>query len=444
MAESLKVCVVGAGPAGFYTADGLVRGLDGPVEVNLVERLPTPFGLVRAGVAPDHQRIKSVTRAFDKIAGGQGIRFHGGIEVGVDVAHEELMERHHAVVYATGAPLASTLDVPGEDLDGVHPAADLVPWYNAHPDKVELDLDLSGTRAVIIGNGNVAIDVARVLLSDCDALAQTDISDRALGRLRTSTLREVAIWGRRGPRHASFTRTELTELVSMDDVDVLLEGGTDWLEQHLAQPGPALDAELESLWRDVAGRVSSGTSRTLVFRFQAVPTGFVGADRVGEIDWRRTEIGGPVDRQSATPVGDVQREAVDLVVTATGYRTRPVDGVALVGASGRCEHTEGRLAPGVYVAGWAKRGPSGVIGTNRSDGTETARSILADHAAGKLSCPSDESLDELLDRRGVSRVGYEGWQRINAAELSRGTADGRPRVKSDSWKLLLAEANSGS
>jgi len=436
MSEPLRVAVVGSGPAGFYAAGALLSA-DLPVEVDMVERLPTPWGLVRLGVAPDHPNIKAVSRAFERIAAQPGFRFFGNVELGRDVTAEELARLYDAVVYAVGAQTDRRLGIPGEDLPGSWAATEFVAWYNGHPDYQSLPFDLNTERAVVVGAGNVALDVARMLALSPEELAPTDTTDAAIAAIAESPLREIVVLARRGPAQAAFTTPELKEMGELADADVVvdpadLEGavGTDTNSER----------NLEVL-REYAGRAPAGRGRAVVFRFCVSPVAIRGTDRVEEIEIVHNELvadeGGNVravatDRRETIPCG--------LVFRSVGYRGVPVPGVPFDDAGGVIPNDRGRVAPGLYVAGWIKRGPTGVIGTNKKDATETVELLLEDARAGLLARESDERLESLLQERGLEVVAYAGWEAIDRNERARGEPLGRPRVKLCSWEELLDAA----
>jgi len=431
--SSLRVAVVGSGPAGFYAAGALLAS-DLPVEVDMIERLPTPWGLVRLGVAPDHPNIKAVSRAFEKIAAQPGFRFLGNVELGRDVSHEELMRLYDAVIYAVGAQTDRRLGIPGEDLPGSWAATELVAWYNGHPDYQAIPFDLNAERAVVVGAGNVALDVARMLALAPAELAPTDTTDAAIDAINESPLREIVLLARRGPAQAAFTTPELKEMGELADADVIvdpadLEGavGTDTNSER----------NLEVL-RDYAGREPSGKRRTVVFRFCVSPVEIRGQDRVEEIEVVHNELvdGGAravaTDRHETIPCG--------LLFRSVGYRGVAIPGVPFDEERGVVPNDRGRVEPGLYAAGWIKRGPTGVIGTNKKDATETVEVLLEDARAGLLRRESDERLESLLADRGVEVVMYGGWEAIDVEERTRGEPHGRPRVKLCSWNELLAAA----
>ncbi|MBH0781118.1 FAD-dependent oxidoreductase [Nocardia bovistercoris] len=429
---ALRVAVVGAGPAACYAAAGLLE--IGGVEVDVFERLPTPYGLIRAGVAPDHQRTKSVVRIFDQAFADSRFGCHLNVEIGRDLTHADLFAHHHAVIYAVGASASRDLDIPGEQLPGHHAAADFVGWYNGHPDHVGHVFDLSGERAVIVGNGNVALDVARVLLMDRDALLATDIADHALEALAQSRIEEVVVLGRRGPREAACSLGEFHALGHLPGIDVIIDGGD--LEPN-ADDDVETTLKLE-LAREFAERPHTPGNKRIVFRFLSSPTEIVGTER--------TE-GLRVVRNS--PDGESEVIETSLVLRSIGYKGRSVDGLPYDAASGTVPHAHGRVVdgsgaplPGVYVTGWIKRGPRGVIGTNRACAAETVASLLEDFRAGTLdrAIPDRAAFEEQMAARGSDAVDWKGWRAIDAMEKQRGTAASRPRVKFVSVEEMVATA----
>ncbi len=404
----LRVAVIGAGPAGLYAADELLK-LPG-VEVDVFDRLPTPHGLARYGVAPDHPRTKQVIELFSKIEQEPGFRYRLNVEAGTDVTLDELRSSYHAVIYAVGAATDRRLGVPGEELPGSVSATDLVAWYNGHPDAEDRDFPLASERAVVVGNGNVALDVARILTADPDRLATTDISDRALVALRDSAIREVVVLGRRGPAEAAFTLPELIGLAALDDVDVLVDGGVDAV--------PVTSAKTEIL-AELASRVPVAGRRRIVLRFHAAPVRILGDEQVEGIEVVRTEV---VDGR-AVPTGDTDQISAGLVLRAIGYRARPVPGLPFDDERALVPNDGGRVEPGLYVGGWIKRGPTGFLGTNKTCSKETVERLLDDLDAGLLTAPTSvvPPFDYEVDRR--------GWLAIDRAERTLGDLAGRPRVK---------------
>jgi ferredoxin/flavodoxin---NADP+ reductase len=431
----LRVAVVGSGPAGFYAAAALLAA-DPPAEVDMLERLPTPWGLVRLGVAPDHPNIKAVSRAFERTAKQRGFRFFGNVDVGRDVTHEELTRLYDAVLYTVGAQSDRQLGIPGEDLPGSWAATEFVAWYNGHPDFQHLEFDLSCERAVVIGNGNVALDVARMLALTPDELAATDTTDPAIDAISGAGIREILVVGRRGPVQASWTPVEVGELGDLQGADVILDPVDLKLDEasaaELAAAPPTVRRNLDHL-RDYAQRTPSGKPRWIRFRFLASPVAILGEEQVEAVELVRNELVGgravATDEQEVVPCG--------VVFRSVGYRGVPLPGVAFDESSGTIPNDRGRVEPGVYAAGWIKRGPSGVIGTNKKDATETVQVLLEDAGAGLLSRSRDERLERLLVERGVEPVLYAGWEAIDVAERTAGEPLGRPRVKLVSWSELL-------
>ncbi len=434
----IRVAVVGSGPAGFYAAAALLTA-DPPAEVDVLERLPTPWGLVRLGVAPDHPKIKDVSRAFEKTAARPGFRFVGNVEVGRDVTHDELRERYDAVVYAVGAQTDRQLGIPGEDLPGSWAATEFVAWYNGHPDYQHLEFDLSGERAVVIGNGNVALDVARMLALTPEELAPTDTTESAIDAINAAGVREILVLGRRGPVQAAWTPVEVGELGDLAGADVIVDPSQLELDPasaaELESAPPTVKRSVEHL-RDYAAREPAGKPRRIVLRFLASPVAIVGSDRVEGIEVVRNEL---VDGR-AVATGERETIPCGVVFRSVGYRGIALPGVPFDESSGTVPNEGGRVEPGLYVAGWIKRGPSGVIGTNKKDATETVGLLLEDAREGRLPGGSGEDLLDLLVERGAEPVLYAGWEAIDATEKAAGEPHGRPRVKLCSWDDLLTAA----
>jgi ferredoxin--NADP+ reductase len=432
----MRAAVVGAGPAGFFAAGALLDA-DRPLQVDVFERLPTPWGLVRLGVAPDHPKIKSVSRVFEQIAERPGFRFFGNVEVGRDVTHDELRARYHAVVYAVGARAARALDVPGEELPGSLAASSFVAWYNGDPDHAALVPDLSCERAVVVGNGNVALDVARMLALPADELAQTDIADHALTALERSAIREIVVLGRRGPAQASFTNPELRELGELADTGVVVDPA-DLDVGDVAEANARRNLETLRGW---ASADHGATERSIHLRFLVSPVGILGRDRVEgvQVVSNRLETRGD-GTVVATHTAERETIRCGLVLASVGYRGVRIPGVPFDQRRGTIPSNAGRVAPGVYCTGWIRRGPSGVIGTNKKDAAEAVGALLADARAGLLPIPSGRPVEELVAARGLEVVDLAGWSRIDAAERERGRVAGRPRVKLCSREDLLGAA----
>jgi ferredoxin--NADP+ reductase len=446
----LRVAVVGSGPSGFYAAGQLLNDKERTVEVDLYERLPTPWGLVRGGVAPDHPKIKSVSRVYEKIAKKDGFRFFGNVEVGRDVTHEELASWYHAVLYAVGTSADKKSGIPGEDLPGSWSATEFVGWYNGHPDYRDLEFDLSGTRAIVVGNGNVAVDVARMLTLTEDELKVTDIADHAMEALIASNVEEIVVLGRRGPEQAAFTNPELLELGVMGDADVVvdpvdLEIAEDVREENLDQTA----RKNVEILHEYAQKPLSGRSKRIVLRFLTSPVEIVGDERVEAVRVVRNELVRADDgRLRAQATGTEELLAASLVFRAIGYTGVAVPGVPFDERSGLIPNTQGRIEglPGAYVAGWIKRGPSGVIGTNKKCATDTVTALWEDLAEDRIPSHAARAAEEIeadLRERDPELVTYEGWEAIDAAEKGAGEPQGRPRVKLTRVRELLDAAGVG-
>jgi ferredoxin--NADP+ reductase len=448
-----RVAIVGAGPAGAFAAAGLRRAR-GDVEIDLFERLPTAWGLLRAGVAPDHQEIKRLDDRFERETLARGCRFLGNVEVGTDLTHTELMEHYTAVVYATGAQTDKSLGIPGEDLPGSWAATEFVAWYNGHPDYRDREFDLSGTRAVIIGNGNVAADVTRMLTRSVAELERTDIADHALEALRASRIEEVVVLGRRGPAQAAFTSAELRELGHIDGVEIRVDDveldpvSQDWLDEE----GTFTARKNLQLLREFAARSpQAGAQRRIHLQFLRSPVEIRGDGRVEAIDVGRNEIVRDEDGAvRARPVGDgVETIEAGLVLRSVGYRAVPLPDVpfderayVLPNDQGRVRGVDGEPLPGVYAVGWIKRGPTGILGTNKRDADETVRCLAEDlHALPQPPRPDREQIDALLAERKGDVVTAERWRAIDAHERELGRAAERPRVKLASRDELLSAAH---
>jgi ferredoxin--NADP+ reductase len=434
--HALRVAVVGSGPAGFYAAGALLAA-DIPVEVDMIERLPTPWGLVRLGVAPDHPKIKSVSRAFEKIAAHSGFRFFGNVEVGRDVRHDELLELYDAVVYSVGAQADRRMGIPGEDLPGSWAATEFVAWYNGHPDYQHLEFDLSGERAVVIGNGNVAVDVARMLALTPEEIAPTDTTDAAIEAFNGAGIREIVMVGRRGPAQAAFTTPELIELGELAGADVIVDPS----DLDGAEPTDTNSQRNLDVLREYAARKPEGKPKRLVLRFLQSPVALHGDGRVESIELVRNRL--EADESGAlraVPTDEHETLDTGLVFRSVGYRGVELPGVPFDEGTGTVPNDRGRVSPGVYAAGWIKRGPSGVIGTNKKDATETVEVLLEDLRDGPRKGRSAEDVEQLLTERVPRLVMYEGWTSIDERERSAGEPHGRPRVKLCTWDELLDAA----
>ncbi|MGA6948209.1 MAG: FAD-dependent oxidoreductase [Solirubrobacterales bacterium] len=443
--QPLRLAIVGSGPAGFYTAEHLLKHEGAHAEVDVFDRLPTPYGLVRFGVAPDHPKIKSVIRVYEKTAARPEFRFFGNVEVGRDMSIEELRQRYHAVVFAYGTATDRHLGIPGEDLPGSHPATEFVNWYNAHPDFADREFDLSCERVVVIGNGNVAADVARMLALTPDELGETDTADHAIEAFAAGSVKEILVLGRRGPAQAAFTNPEVRELGEMANADIDIDAGEmeldelsrEWLDSDDADPTNRRNVEI---FTDFSQRDPEGKPQKIAVRFLRSPIEIQGDGKVerivvGRNELRRDESG----RIRAVDTGERETIECGLVLRSIGYKGIPIEGVPFDERAGTISNEGGRVTdngeqvPGLYAVGWIKRGPSGVIGTNKKDAQETVDNLFADLEAGRI--PEAElagdrgSIEALLTERRPDHVTFEGWQAIDATEVEAGKPLGRPRVK---------------
>jgi len=441
----LRVAIVGSGPAGFYSAEHLHKREDIAVAVDMFDKLPTPFGLVRAGVAPDHPKIKSVTRMYEKTAARETFRFFGGVEIGADITPAELAEHYHAVIYAYGTATDRQLGIPGEGLPGVHAATEFVAWYNAHPDFADRSFNLAAERAIVVGNGNVAADVARMLALTREELEATDTADYAIDELADSGVREIVILGRRGPAQAAFTNPEVRELGEMADADVIVdpadcdldEVSQTFLDSDDADPTNRRNVEI---FTDFSQREPEGKRKRIVLRFFSSPVEIEGDGRVERIVLGRNEL--YRDDSGAVRARDTgERETLEcgLVFRSIGYAGIGLEGIpfdskraTIANEGGRVQEPQtGEQVPGLYAVGWIKRGPSGVIGTNKKDAQETIDNLFEDVDAGKVpdKTATAAAFDALLDERDPRHVTWEGWGIIDEVETTRGEPHGRPRIK---------------
>jgi ferredoxin--NADP+ reductase len=436
----LRVAIVGAGPSGFYAAEALFKSGQ-VVRVDMIERLPAPFGLVRYGVAPDHPKLKEAIPVYDRIARGSGFCFLGNVTVGRDVSVEELRAVYHAVVFTCGAESDRRLGVPGEDLPGSYTATEFVGWYNGHPDHRDREFDLDQEVAVIIGQGNVAADVCRILAKTVDELKHTDITEYALEALSRSRVREIHVIGRRGPAQAKFTAKELRELGELEDADPVvdpaeLELNPESLAEFEDRRGAGAKKNLEIL-RGFAARTPTGRSRQMYFRFLLSPLEIQGEGHVERVVFERNRLTGAPFEQSARGTGERVELGAGLIFRSIGYKGVPIPGLPFdqrqgifPTLDGRIVDPAGRAIPGLYAAGWIKRGPTGIIGTNKPDSVATVASILADlPSLDSASKPGGEGLTGLLATRGARVVCYEDWLAIDQAEVSRGALKEKPREK---------------
>src|SRR3954471_13706604 len=454
--QPLRVAVIGAGPAAFYAADHLLKQPALHVEVDMFDRLPAPHGLVRYGVAPDHPKIKTVTRAYDATAAHPRFRFFGNVDLGRHLTLDDLRRHYHQIVFATGAQTDRRMGIPGEDLAGSHPATEFVAWYNGHPDYCECEFDLSVERAAVVGVGNVAIDVARILVRTPDELATTDIADYALDALRRSRIKEVFLLGRRGPAQAAFTNPEIKEIGEMADADVIVRPDEVTLD-------PLSRAELEGshdrelvrkveILQGYAIRKPEGRARRLHVRFLVSPVEIIG-DPEGRVTRlrlvRNTLVADDKGKIAAKATGEFEDLDVGLVFRSVGYLGVPLAGVPFHERWGVIPNEKGRVidpgtsspVPGLYVAGWIKRGPSGVIGTNKPDAVETVTAMLEDAATGAVGEPAQPeagAAEALVRARQPDAVTYADWRALDALELANGKSCGRPRLKYTTVQGMLA------
>jgi ferredoxin--NADP+ reductase len=451
----LRVAIIGSGPAGFYAAEALFAHPEIDFEVDMIDRLPTPFGLVRAGVAPDHPKIKNVIRRYEKTAGHEAFRFLGNVTVGDAVSAEELGSIYEAVVWAYGASADRELGIPGEDLPGSHAATEFVAWYNGHPDFADRRFNLDCERAVVIGNGNVAADVARMLVLPREELEGTDTTDYAIDALASSPLTEVLVMGRRGPAQAAFTNPEVRELGELTEADIIVdpaqleldEASRAFLESEAADATNRKNVETLT---ELAEREPSGKPKRVELRFLRSPVSIIGEGRVEAIELAVNELFlDPSGAVRARGTGMTETVECGLVLRSIGYLGTPVDGVpydarrgVIPNARGRVLGEGGEPLAGQYVVGWIKRGPSGVIGTNKKDAAETIEAMFEDAAADRLPRRAGDhrALPRLLAERGIDYLEYDGWRAIDARETARGEPLGRPRVKLTSVDEMIATA----
>jgi ferredoxin--NADP+ reductase len=451
----LRVAIIGAGPTGFYTAEHLLRQTGLVVEIDMFERLPTPFGLVRGGVAPDHQKIKAVTKVFDRTAANPHVRFFGNVEFGRDVTLDDLRAHYHQIVFTTGAQTDRSLGIPGEDLSGSHAATEFVAWYNGHPDYVDCRFDLSQERVAVIGVGNVAMDVTRILSRTPEELAQTDMADYALDALSRSKVKEVIVLGRRGPVQAAFTNPEIKELGELADAEIHVlstEAELDVLSrQELERSNDRAAVKKVEILQAYAARPPVGKSRRITLRFLVSPVELLGVNgHVACMQLVKNQlVASDGGRLSARPTGEFEELSAGLVFRSVGYRGVPLPGVPFDERWGIIPNERGRIinpatqtpVPGQYTAGWIKRGPSGIIGTNKPDALETVNCMLEDMKHGRLLAPDHPAVidaEALVRERQSKFFSYADWLKLDEIETSRGQAVGRPRVKFTRVEDMLA------
>ena len=439
----MRIAIIGSGPSGFYAAEAMQKKVPG-VAIDMFERLHAPYGLVRYGVAPDHEKLKAVTKVFDMVAAKPGLRWFGQVELGRDIHLEDLTRRYHAVVLATGAQASKRLGVPGDDKPGSYNAADFVAWYNGHPDFRHLRFDLSGETAVVVGHGNVALDVARILLKPVDELACTEIASHALEALRNSKVRKVCVVGRRGPAQARFTNKELAEFEQLAGVTPLARADEMAINEatRLELDSPAADEARRNLallrkFADTASDAASANERCVEFRFCLAPARLEGTDEVDALVLERTALTGSAFQQASRGTGEFLHVPCHAVFASVGYRGVAPAGIPFDARASTVRHVAGRVVdeagvpqPGLYCTGWIKRGPTGVIGTNRNDSMETVATLLADLQAGALGAPAaDDDIADLLRDRGVDFMDFRAWSRLDAFEKQAGAHSGKAREK---------------
>ena len=432
----MQVAIIGSGPAGYYTAEQLIKQLGDRAVIDIIDRLPTPFGLIRAGVAPDHQSIKAVVKRYEAQHGHSNLRFIGNLNIGPDVTVEELTGLYDAVVLATGAPGDRPIDVPGADKSGVIGSAQFVYWYNGHPDYAGLAPPLGTTSVAVIGNGNVAIDVARVLVKTPAEMAASDLAHHAAEMIHNSPITDVHVFGRRGPLQVSFTPKELGELGHLAEATALADPGQMPPEGAEAQLDPGQRKVVEHI-RGFALNNAGDKPRRIHFHFQAQPDEVLGTDRVQGLRLRRTRL----EDGRAVATDETFDVPCGLIVTCIGYRTAPIPGVPYDNSAGRFVNDEGRISPGLYCVGWSRRGPTGTIGTNKPDGFAVADLVIADcDVAARPARPGPAGLDRLLATRKVETVTFDGWKNIEESEVARARSKDAPREKFTAIRDMLDAA----
>lgn len=439
----LRVAVIGAGPSGIYAAEALIKQGEIAVSVDVFDRLPTPYGLVRYGVAPDHQTIKSVAKVMQKVLQDPRVRFLGHVEYGRDLTHADLKRHYDAVVYTVGASSDRRLNVPGEDLPGSLSATEFVAWYNGHPDYQHLNIRLDVKGVAVVGMGNVAVDVTRILAKSVEELRQTDIADHALPVLAESQVTDIYMLGRRGPAQARFTTKELRELGELHNADIVVRAEELELDEKSAASiahDPAMLKNLEVL-REFAAKPLTGKPRRVHIRFFVSPVAILGEGRVQKIRLEKNRLD---ENLNAVGTGEFEELEVGMVLRSVGYKGVPLPGVPFDSRKGVIPNQggrvlrEGQVAVGEYTAGWIKRGPSGVIGTNKADATETIKLLLQDAPSLPLAPePDPQAIVQLLQARGARYVTLEHWLKLDALECAQGQAQGRPRVKLTSIEKML-------
>ena len=455
MNQCWKIAVIGSGPAGFYAAGELFRQQSWEIKVDMFERLPTPFGLVRGGVAPDHQKIKSVQKIYSRIAENENFRFFGNVEFGRDIFQADLLEHYDAVIYSVGSPADRALGIPGEDLPGSHSATEFVAWYNGHPDFCDYKFDLSAKNAFVIGIGNVALDVARILAKTPEELAETDIADYALDALRASQLEDIWLVGRRGPVQAAFSPAELREFMELAEADVVVEQNVlelDAESQQILETDASNDTKKNiEILKQISLRDVSAKKRRVHFLFLSSPVEISGNDKVEKISLVRNQLLKREDGSlAAQPTEEIIESATELVFRSIGYHGQPLPDLPFDQKSGTIPNECGqvkdpengnKLRNREYVAGWIKRGPSGVIGTNKQDAVETVHRMLETFLNEKMEAGkncTNPDIVALLENRKVEYVSFADWKLIDVHETEAGQKQGRPRVKLTSIAEMLS------
>jgi ferredoxin--NADP+ reductase len=455
MNQCWKIAVIGSGPAGFYAAGELFRQQSWEIKVDMFERLPTPFGLVRGGVAPDHQKIKSVQKIYSRIAENENFRFFGNVEFGRDIFQADLLEHYDAVIYSVGSPADRELGIPGEDLSGSHSATEFVAWYNGHPDFCDYKFDLSAKNAFVIGIGNVALDVARILAKTPEELAETDIADYALDALRASQLEDIWLVGRRGPVQAAFSPAELREFMELAEADVVVEQNVlelDAESKQILETDASNDTKKNiEILKQISARQISEKKRRVHFLFLSSPVEISGNDKVEKISLVRNQLLKREDGSlAAQPTEEINEAAAELVFRSIGYHGQPLPDLPFDQKSGTIPNECGqvkdqengnKLRNREYVAGWIKRGPSGVIGTNKQDAVETVHRMLETFLNEKMEAGkncANPDIVALLENRKLEYVSFADWKLIDVHETEAGQKQGRPRVKLTSIAEMLS------
>lgn len=444
--KPLEVAIIGSGPSGYYAAQSLF-GSEKKINITMFDRLPTPYGLVRGGVAPDHQKIKNVIRVYEKISISPGFQFIGNVLVGKDISIDDLRNNFHATIFACGAETDRKLGIPGEDLQGSHTATAFVGWYNGHPDYRDLSFDLSQEIAVVVGQGNVAADVSRILSKTADELKQTDIADHALQQLAESKIKEIHVIGRRGPVQAKFTPEELKEFGELEDCNPVVDSSTLQLneasQKELESPEGRTNVKNFEVFKDFANRDLTKKNRSCFFRFLEGPIELMGTERLEGILLAKNSLSGDPFKQRAEKTGETVEQKCGILFRSIGYNGIPIEGVPFDEKEGIFPNDKGRLLDNgsvvnsVYVTGWIKRGPSGIIGTNKPDSVETVNCLLEDIEKIDGEKSGNSGIMKILSEKQTRAVNYDGWKKIDEAEVKRGEPKGKPRERFTRIKEML-------